>query len=56
MRKLLARPGGVTTTFGYDDIGQILSESDSGGYSAGYTYDANGNRLSKTGGSLLGRK
>ncbi|HET6644084.1 MAG TPA: RHS repeat-associated core domain-containing protein [Fimbriimonadales bacterium] len=44
--------GGVTTTFGYDDVGQILSESDSGGYSAAYTYDANGNRLTKTTGGV----
>ncbi|MCO5297810.1 MAG: hypothetical protein M9921_13240 [Fimbriimonadaceae bacterium] len=37
----------VTTTYGYDDINQLVSESRSG-YSASYTYDANGNRASKT--------
>ena len=39
--------GGVTTTFGYDDAGQLTSESSSG-YSASYTYDANGNRTNRT--------
>jgi RHS repeat-associated protein len=39
--------GGVTTTFGYDDIGQLTSES-SAGYSASYAYDANGNRTNRT--------
>jgi RHS repeat-associated protein len=39
--------GGVTTTFTYDDVGQLLSESSSG-YSASYTYDANGNRTNRT--------
>lgn len=39
--------GGVTTTFGYDDVGQLTSESSSG-YSASYTYDANGNRTNRT--------
>ncbi len=39
--------GGVTTTYGYDDIGQLTSESRSG-YSASYTYDGNGNRLTRT--------
>ena len=39
--------GGVTTTFGYDDIGQLTSES-STGYSASYAYDANGNRTNRT--------
>ncbi len=38
---------GVSTTYTYDDIDQLLSESRSG-YSASYTYDANGNRSSKT--------
>ena len=39
--------GGVTTTFGYDDAGQLTAESSSG-YSASYTYDANGNRTNRT--------
>ncbi len=38
---------GVTTTFGYDDLGQLISESRPG-YSASYTYDKNGNRLTRT--------
>ncbi len=38
---------GVCTTFGYDEIDQLISESRTG-YSASYTYDANGNRASKT--------
>jgi RHS repeat-associated protein len=38
---------GVTTTYTYDNIDQLLSESRTG-YSASYTYDANGNRASKT--------
>lgn len=38
---------GVTTTYGYDDIDQLTSESRTG-YSASYTYDANGNRATKT--------
>jgi RHS repeat-associated protein len=38
---------GVTTTYGYDDIDQLISESRTG-YSASYTYDANGNRLTRT--------
>jgi len=37
----------VTTTYTYDDIDQLLTESRTG-YSATYTYDANGNRASKT--------
>ncbi|MFM9873934.1 MAG: RHS repeat-associated core domain-containing protein [Fimbriimonadaceae bacterium] len=40
--------GGVTTTYGYDAIGQLTSEAKSSGYSGAYTYDANGNRLSRT--------
>jgi RHS repeat-associated protein len=39
--------GGVTTTFTYDDVGQLTGESSSG-YSASYTYDANGNRTNRT--------
>ncbi|MEW5884621.1 MAG: RHS repeat-associated core domain-containing protein [Armatimonadota bacterium] len=38
---------GTTTTFGYDDIGQLISESRTG-YSATYSYDNNGNRLTRT--------
>ncbi|MEW5884623.1 MAG: RHS repeat-associated core domain-containing protein [Armatimonadota bacterium] len=38
---------GTTTTFGYDDIGQLISESRAG-YSATYSYDKNGNRLTRT--------
>ena len=33
--------GGVTTTYGYDTINQLTSETRTG-YSAVYTYDANG--------------
>lgn len=40
----------MQTTFGYDDIDQLTSESRSG-YSASYTYDANGDRLTRTIGS-----
>ena len=36
-----------TPSHGYDDIDQLTSESRTG-YSASYTYDANGNRLTKT--------
>jgi YD repeat-containing protein len=35
---------GVETTYSYDAIDQLIGESRLG-YSAGYTYDANGNRL-----------
>ncbi len=35
--------GGVTTSYTYDNIDQLLSESRTG-YSCSYTYDANGNR------------
>ncbi|WP_025228633.1 RHS repeat-associated core domain-containing protein [Fimbriimonas ginsengisoli] len=37
----------VTTSYTYDNIDQLLTESRTG-YSATYTYDANGNRASKT--------
>ena len=37
----------VTTEYAYDDIDQLVSEVRNG-YSASYTYDANGNRTSKT--------
>ncbi len=38
--------GSTTTTYGYDNIDQLLSETRTG-YDCDYTYDANGNRLSK---------
>jgi RHS repeat-associated protein len=38
---------GVTTTYGYDGEGQLLSETRPG-YSAAYTYDGNYNRLTRT--------
>ncbi|MFZ4508840.1 MAG: RHS repeat-associated core domain-containing protein [Fimbriimonas sp.] len=38
---------GVTTTYGYDNIDQLTSESRTG-YVCSYTYDSNGNRLTKT--------
>jgi len=41
----------VTTNYGYDDIGQLTSESRSG-YSGSYTYDANGNRVTRTVGGV----
>ncbi|MBX3119342.1 MAG: RHS repeat-associated core domain-containing protein [Fimbriimonadaceae bacterium] len=37
----------LTTTYTYDDIDQLLSESRTG-YSGSYTYDANGNRATRT--------
>ena len=41
--------GGVTTTYGYDLIDQLLTEVKTAlSYSAAYTYDANGNRLTRT--------
>ncbi|MBX3114550.1 MAG: RHS repeat protein [Fimbriimonadaceae bacterium] len=40
--------GGVTTDYDYDDIGQLIEETKSTGYAAAYTYDANGNRLTRT--------
>jgi len=39
--------GTVTTTYGYDNAGQLTSEAKSSGYSATYTYDGNGNRLTR---------
>ncbi len=39
--------GGETTTYGYDAASQLTSEIRPG-YNAGYTFDGNGNRLSKT--------
>jgi YD repeat-containing protein len=38
---------GETTSYGYDAASQLTSETRPG-YSAGYTFDGNGNRLSKT--------
>ena len=43
--------GGITTTYGYDDIDQLTSEARTG-YSATYTYDGNGNRLTKSLGGI----
>ncbi len=40
--------GAITTSYGYDNAGQLTSESKSNGYAAGYTYDGNGNRLTRT--------
>lgn len=37
---------GLTTTFGYDNLNQLLSEAKPG-FSCAYTYDASGNRLSR---------
>lgn len=37
----------VTTTYGYDEVGQLLSESRPG-WIVGYTYDHNGNRATRT--------
>ena len=37
----------MTTTYGYDDASQLTSESRAG-YNVGYTFDGNGNRLTKT--------
>ena len=40
--------GTVTTEYTYDDAGQLETEVKSTGYSAAYSYDANGNRLTRT--------
>ncbi len=40
--------GSLTTSYGYDNIGQLTSETKSSGYAASYSYDANGNRLTRT--------
>ncbi|MBL8048177.1 MAG: RHS repeat protein [Chthonomonas sp.] len=37
---------GTTTTYGYDDIDQLLHETISGDWKQEYSYDANGNRAS----------
>ena len=39
--------GGVTTDYDYDEINQLIDKDD-GTYHASYTYDANGNRLTRT--------
>ena len=39
-------PASVTTTYGYDNANQLTGESRPG-YSAGYSYDGNGNRTSR---------
>lgn len=44
---LTANVDGITTTYGYDGAGQLASEVRTG-YDCAYTYDANGNRLTKT--------
>ncbi len=40
--------GAVTTDYTYDDAGQLETEVKSTGYSAAYSYDGNGNRLTRT--------
>ncbi len=47
-------PDSTLTTFGYDAADQVTSEvrGGTGGYSISYTYDHNGNRLSKTQGGV----
>lgn len=40
--------GAVTTDYDYDLAGQLIEEDKSTGYLANYTYDANGNRLTRT--------
>jgi len=47
----LTRPNGVNTSYSYDTLSRLLSVLHNGGNlpgSAGYTYDAAGNRLTKT--------
>src|SRR4029077_15457200 len=41
--------GASNWTLGYDALDRIASGSSSGGVSRGWTYDANGNRLTETG-------
>ena len=38
----------VATTYGYDGLDRLVSESESSGISRTYTYDLGGNRQSKT--------
>ena len=38
----------VVTSYTYDDLGRLIEESETGGQTITYTYDANGNRLSLT--------
>ncbi len=40
--------GGVTTTYGYDASGELLSATPSTGTALGYTYDASGRRSTST--------
>ena len=40
--------GTVTTDYTYDNAGQLETEVKSTGYSAAYSYDGNGNRLTRT--------
>ena len=48
-RVMQAKEGGVWTTYGYDQIDQLVSEVKGAplNYAASYSYDKNGNRLSR---------
>jgi len=39
--------GGITTTYGYDPVGRLVSITDTTGLSIQYSYDAAGNRISE---------